>query len=136
VTIVEIGLLGSLVPGVLAWEMERPFSPVSIQERTETSKTDGVVSVGLGVHLDYYSENHPSYGGDVFDLRLFATANTRKVVSYGLYSSSFYWHDNLPSKPGGGTLYLGDNDGWWVDMYGIIARFYGGANSANIILFG
>jgi len=119
-----------MMPTALAWELERPGGHITINERTENATTDGKASVGLGVHVAHYREDWlvwPSDGDDdIVDLRIVATANTRKIISYCVLSNYYSWHDNLPY-----TVPLGDDDGVWIWMEGIIARFYGGPNSAE-----
>jgi hypothetical protein len=119
-----------MVPTVLAWESERPSNHVSISQRTENAATDGKASVGLGVNVVGYRENWgdwPSDGDDdIVDLRISTTANTRRIVSYWVSTDTYSWHDNLPY-----SISLGDNEGSWVWMRGIKARFYGGPRSGE-----
>ncbi len=118
------------VPNVVAWESERPSDHITISQRTENATTDGKASAGLGVHIIEYGESIPGagppYDKDHVALRISATANTRKIVSYGVSTDAYTWHDNLPND-----LFLADNAGIWIWMSGLKARFYGGPRSGE-----
>lgn len=123
--------LTMLVPTASALGLERPGGYVLINQRTENSKTDGRGSVGLGVHIEEYYENaidHPSYGNDYVKLRVSANANTRKILSYTVFSDDSYylWHDNLPH-----SLSLDNDDCAYISTWPLTVRFYGGPRSAE-----
>lgn len=97
-----VGLLSiimlSMLSTVRALELERPNDHITINERVDTSRTDGKASVGLGVHIGEYIENKvnwPSNGDDdVVDFAVIATANTRVDITYDIGDIySFFWYD-------------------------------------------
>jgi len=109
------------------WQGARPSSTVDVMnDHTDYSQGDDVASVGLGVHIARYDENHPIYdGNDVLWLRLAATANTREIITYGVSTTSYTWY--TVNNPTGIT---GDNDVKFIPFYYPI-RFYGGRRSAE-----
>jgi hypothetical protein len=119
------------VPRVQAsyWSYRRPSSDRLIDQRIDNSYSDGKASVGLGVHISNYLENNPYYDyNDVLLMRVVATSNSRKILSYVVGADGYNWHDGLDY-----SLYLGDDDGAWVEFGGVVpkARFYGGVGSAE-----
>ena len=119
-----------LTPTAFAWELERPSDDILISQRTENSATDGKVSVGLGVDIHKYYEDDPDFpawGDDYVKLRISATGNTRKIISYDVYDDYYSWHDKSE------LLYEIDlYDDEVVDIYPPFkVRFYGGPGSAE-----
>lgn len=109
------------------WQRARPSSTIEeMYEHTQDSQGDGVASVGLGVHIARYDENHPVYdGNDVLWLRLAATANTREIITYSVSTTSYTWY--TVTTPTGITS---DDQVRWISFpYPI--RFYGGRRSAE-----
>jgi hypothetical protein len=129
-----------LAPNVFAWELERPSKHFTIDDRQDSSGTDatdygdGKGSVGLGIHVEEYTENmldYPSDGDDdVLKLRVVATGNTRKIIRYGMVrdDSKYYWHDNLRYR-----LFMGDDEAQSLDLISlqVTVRFFGGGGSAE-----
>jgi len=129
-TLSMLSILISIIPPVMALELERPGGDIQVDERTENAFTDGKAAVGLGVHAEKYYENDPDFpanGKDYLKLRISATANTRKILEYagGEYSYDYSWHDNLPY-----TLPLGDDRRTNISKIAD-ARFYGGPGSGE-----
>jgi len=84
----------TLLPSVLAWEMEKPSTPYCYVERQESNESNGNASVGLGVEIGTYHIGDPKYAPyDYLNLRIVATANTREILSYPLYNSTYNWHE-------------------------------------------
>ena len=132
VTLISLILLVMLVPGVKAWEQERPSFDHDINERVESSKSNGVAAVGLGVNITKYMEADKDYDGDgdaddSIRLHVAATANTREVITYNFYTPSYQWYD--VDDP---TYITGDDAGAWIYLQsGNPVRFYGGRRSAE-----
>ena len=83
----------------------------------------------MGVHIIEYEENEPGYpywGNDGFGMYIVATANSRKILDYGAANANYDWHEDLSY-----TLYLGDNQGDWINIDGFKTRFYGGVGSGE-----
>jgi len=118
-----------IVPSALAFETERPSGFVDYgTTREDKAYSDGVGSVGLGVHVKYYRENDQERG-DYVEFRAIATANTRQVLTYGISTASYSWH--TVSNP---TYVTGDNEVRWVSFGQYpdrLVRFYGGRGSAE-----
>jgi hypothetical protein len=109
----------------IAWEFERPSCLVDINERDETSITNGNVSVGLGTHIGEYVDDSSTYGCDYALLKLVATSNTRRNVNYQWMGDTFLWHDityNVSDHPW---------QGGWVSTFGNPFQFYGGYRSSE-----
>jgi hypothetical protein len=120
-------LLIPLIPRVFALEYERPDDYVSIGDRVDTSYTDGQASIGLGVHIDSYYENDPSFNEyDVLSLRISATANTRVGITYEIGDVySFFWYDVSTNN-----YYLEDGQSVEV-ILPFTLRFYGAWGSGE-----
>jgi hypothetical protein len=123
-------LLLPTIPAALAWEMERPNDCVKMYHRAENCSTDGMVSAGLGMSIDYYDEDHPPTGKDQLWLNVSMTANARTGITYGVeYDAPYVWWD-APWP----TNIVGDDEGAWIDIpldYVLRSRFYGGPSSAE-----
>lgn len=84
-------LLLPTIPQALAWEIERPCRSVKIYQRVENCTTDGIVSAGLSMSIDYYDEDHPPTGKDHLWLNVSMTANARTGITYGVdYSAQYH----------------------------------------------
>lgn len=134
--LVIVGLIGPLLLIIFpeasaqetySYELARPSNTVDdINERTESSFGDDVTTVGLGVHIDRYDENHPTYqNNDVLWLRIVATANTREIITYDVSTTSYTWYD--VTDP---TYITGDDESKWIS-FAYPVRFYGGRRSAE-----
>lgn len=119
-----------------SWEMDRPTDTIRFNstqfntdppERVENAEADSEASVGIGVDISDYDEQRgadPFNGKDGLTLKIAATANTRKGVTYicidDPYDVDWIW----PDDP---TNIDEDNEGRWFNLefdYGF--RFYGG----------
>jgi len=117
-----------LVSPAFALEIERPSNDIDIGKRVESSDTNNVASVGLGVDVQEYFEDStfpPVEGKDYVKLRAVATANSRKVITYEASPVPYRWRD--VSTP---TGIVGDNVGDWVNISHPF-QFYGGPLSAH-----
>lgn len=113
-------LLG-IVPA-FAWETERPSAYFAINSREDNAGTNDEASVGLGVHVQEYKENWYDDWRDGVTLRVIATANTRKAITYGqtVFSGLIDWVEATAL-----TGITGDNSGVWLTLP-FPVRFYGG----------
>jgi len=122
---------------VFALEFERPRRDIDVGQRVENARTNGEVSVGLGIEVDDYDENaHECGGDDVVSLNVSMTANSRKGITYNYLVDWLWWisegelyHRNVWSN-------VGDDWYTWVsfpdkDGYPFVFRFYGGRGSAE-----
>lgn len=125
--------LFTLFPRAFGWELERPGGSLNIDERTENASTNEYASVGLGVHIETYSENpssdYPSNRKDFAQLKIVATANTRGILQY-VYTERYYsWveESSLPNH-----IYLSDEQVTLINFGDPNkVRFYGGPGSAE-----
>jgi len=117
-------ILLSTFPMVMAWEMERPSWSISnMIERTENVTSCGDASVGIGVHVQEFDEDAAKYGGDDYvTLRVAATANTRKGITYCYNTFDYLW-DWIEAPYSTGIT--GDDQGKWFNL-SFPVRFYGG----------
>jgi len=117
--------LGIFQHAVVAWEFERPSCYAPIDEREETSITNGDVSLGLGAHINEYIDDSTTYDCDWAILKLVVTSNTRKNVEYTWVGDVFQWHNQLQ--------YSVDNpwNGAWISTLGNPFQFYGGYRSSE-----
>lgn len=108
------------------WKMARPSSFVTIDEKTESSYSDGIATVGLGVNVKTYYENDGMFDyNDALGLRIAATANTREIITYDVTTTSYTWYD--VTDP---TGIIGDDQGAYIS-FTYPVRFYGGRRSAE-----
>jgi hypothetical protein len=113
------------------WWIQRPSYDMDIGQRVEESSTDNKASVGLGLHVIEYEEDEPGYpywGNDGLGMYIVATSNSRKILDYGASDANYDWHngDALDYR-----LFLGDNQGDWINIEGFRTRFFGGVGSAE-----
>ena len=127
-------LLLSIIPTALAWEIERPSTTLSlVEERTGNATTNGDATVGLGVHVYRYIEND-EVDGDGLWLRISATANTRKGMTYDWrdYSNSYSWIDIDKPELNPEVLMSPGNPESFVQInLAARIRFYGGHGSGE-----
>ncbi len=115
-----------ITPSVLAFETERPSGIVNYgTTREDNMNRDYAASVGLGVHIYQYNENHQERGDHV-EMRVVATANTREILTYGVSTAPYTWYE--VTNP---TYITGDNEVQPVAFGGYTVRFYGGRRSAE-----
>ncbi len=118
------------VPLVAAFEMERPPTLTDINKRVQSLNFTEEASVGIGVHICEYKEHSQEdlfNGNDGVVLRVAATANTRKAITYKYltYEILYDWVD--ANQPTGIT---GDNNGAWFNLP-FPVRFFGGPGAQN-----
>ena len=143
ITIVLILMLSPVLPQALAWQIERPHRGVPLDiydslRHVQKKNTDGYASVGLGVAIDQYIEDFDHYGGsDFISLNLSMTANSRKYITYNLYSQSLWWIDEDELWYKNVMTGVGDDWGCWMDIPNdcggcqVVLRFYGGHGSGE-----
>lgn len=122
-------LLGGIT-SAFAFENDRPSATWPFDCREDTASTNDEASLGLGVHVYEYEENYEWQGlgsKDYVELRIAATANTRKGISYSqsVFSGLFDWVE-ATSDAG----IFGDDRGKWFDL-DFPVRFYGGPGHSN-----
>jgi len=94
------------------WSKPRPLGYTLYDETIGNGKTDGVASIGMGVHIGQYSENDPAYNyNDHLSLKVSASANTRAGIQYDVLEEDYNYDWCEVSEPTGIT---GDNDGTWL----------------------
>jgi len=118
----------------LAWKIERPSNMVTIDDRVQSLKTNGEVSIGIGVAINKYIEGWQDYGGaDFMNMNISMAANSRRGIEYAMdLEYDLRWHSpsdlsyrqDFPNK--------GDEWGCWVNFpAGFKFRLYGGYGSAE-----
>jgi len=127
-------LLLLMITSAWAWEIERPGGDIPIRERTESAYTNGEASVGLGVVVNNYYEQHPDYNTDYVHLNISMTANSRKGITYNFGQESLWWvsEDELwyrSDRVGAGDDVVIPIDTSQYEDF--IFRFYGGFLSAE-----
>ncbi len=109
------------------WEIGRPSDYTGINERVESSYSDGAATVGLGVNISTYYENDAQLGGrDGVGLLIAATANTREIISYAASATPYTWY--TVDEP---TYITGDDESKGIPPFLAPVRFYGGRRSAE-----
>jgi hypothetical protein len=94
--IIVLFLLCVLIPQaistVLAWELERPYDNIKIEQRVDNIETNNEASVGLGVEIrDYHDNISESIPRDYLLLNMTMTANSRKGLDYTSFGHPFWW---------------------------------------------
>lgn len=121
-------LLSSIIPTAFAWEIDRPSTSLSFfKERAENATTNDEASVGLGVQVATYLENDADYD-DGMNLRISATANTRKGIDYCVFNAQYSWVDI--GEPDGELELYDDIEEIHLPLYETIC-FYGGPRSGE-----
>jgi hypothetical protein len=123
-------ILFSMIQIARAWEMERPSFFISgiSHGAVQNAATDDEASVGLGVDVNTYHENEDDWGGDDgVTLRVAATGNTRKAITYVHNTYDELWDWIWANEPTGLTQ---DNCGAWFDLP-FSVRFYGGPGAQS-----
>jgi hypothetical protein len=123
IVLILLLLLFYCAPRVFAWYHGRPSEDIIIDEHVGNAASDRSATVGVGVHVVEYRENHPTRG-DYVELVVVATGNSREIISYGSYGDDYTWETVSEG------LDLGDDEGVPVYMGGPV-RFYGGPRSAE-----
>ena len=97
------------------WSKPRPSVGTIYDETIGNSKTDGIASVGMGVHIYQYIEG-VSDEKDFLHFKVTASANTRMGIQYYLLENDYIYDWCEVSEPTGIT---GDNNGTWLypDFY-------------------
>ena len=125
-------LLLAGITNAFAFENSRPSAYAEFNCREDTANTDDEASLGLGLHVFEYRENYPEDDDlgvqDHVELRIAATANTRKGINYGQsrVMGLFDWVEATSD-----TGIVGSNHGKWFNL-DFPLRFYGGPGHSNV----
>ena len=96
------------VSATSTWSRARPSNDVTYDETVGSSYSNGIASVGMGIHIGAYYENDPVVG-DFLTFRVSASANTRVGINYDVSLGDYSWR--YVSEP---TNIISDNV--WVSL--------------------
>ena len=87
------GLLVFPVSAASSWSKPRPSSNTDYYDTIGNAFTNGIASVGMGVHIFHYHETGAPDDNDYLRFRVSVSANTRKGVYYDVQQWSYNWYE-------------------------------------------
>jgi hypothetical protein len=101
------------------WSKPRPSESIDYYETIGNSETDGVASIGMGVHIFNYHESGAPEDDDYLRFCVSASANTRMGIQYSSYEANYNWQE-VSERTG----ITDDNSGTWLYL-GFTFLYYG-----------